>query len=110
MNAITRVLKMRGRDRDVEVPIRIFWPVSDEAAWSCEWEIQWPDRTRSNAAWGADAIQALMNALRMVGTEIYVSEAHQTGQLSWDDKWIGYGFPVPNSLRDMLVGDDKTYL
>jgi hypothetical protein len=110
MNAISRVLKMRSRDREIEIPIRICWPVRDEAAWSCEWEIQWPDRKRSSAARGADAIQALMNALQMVGSEIYASEAHQTGQLSWDNKWIGYGFPVPNSIRDMLVGDDKKFL
>ncbi len=110
MNTISRVLTISSHGRDIEVPIRIFWPVRDKAAWSCEWEIQWPDRKRSNAARGVDAIQALLNALQMIGSEIYCSEAHHAGQLSWDGRWIGYGFPVPNSMRDMLVGDDKAFL
>jgi hypothetical protein len=59
---------------------------------------------------GTDAIQALLNALQMVGTEIYCSEEHRSGKLSWDDNWSGYGFPVPGNIRDLLAGSDKKYL
>jgi hypothetical protein len=44
----------------------------------------------------------------MVGTEIYCSEEHRSGNLSWDDDWSG--FPVPGNIRDLLAGDDKRYL
>jgi hypothetical protein len=107
MNAISRVLKMSSGGREIEIPVRIYWPVEDKAAWSCRWEIQWPGRTRSNAARGTDAIQALILALMMIGSELYCSEEHKSGHLSWANEWIGYGFPVPNNVRDMLVGDDK---
>jgi hypothetical protein len=107
MDAITRVLKLSGRGQEIEIPVRISWPVQDKAAWSCRWEIVWPDRRRSNFARGFDAIQALITALQMVGSEIYCSDEHKSGKLSWADKWIGYGFPVPNNIRDLLVGDDK---
>ena len=107
MNAMLRVLKRTNGGQDIEVPVRIYWPLEDKTAWSCRWEIQWPGRTRSNAARGVDAIQALVNALQMIGTELYCSEEHKSGHLSWENKWVGYGFPVPNNVRDLLVGDDK---
>jgi hypothetical protein len=110
MNSMSRVLTTTNRGRDVEVPVQIFWPVEDKAAWSCRWEIQWPGRKRSNAARGTDAIQALINALQMIGSELYCSEEHKSGRLFWGKKWTGYGFPVPNNIRDLLVGDDKRSL
>ena len=110
MDAISRVLKVRTGSQEIEVPVRIGWPVEDKAAWSCRWEIQWPTRTRSNAARGADAIQALINALQMIGTELYCSEEHKSGHLRWAKGWIGYGFPVPNNIRGLLLGDDKRSL
>lgn len=110
MNAISRVLKISSGGRELDVPVRIYWPVEDKAAWSCRWEIHWPGRMRSNAAHGADAIQALINAFQMIGSELYCSEEHKSGRLWWAKKWIGYGFPVPNNIRDLLVGDDKKSL
>jgi hypothetical protein len=110
MAAMTRMLRLRGRAGEAEIPIRIFWPVQEKAAWSCRWEIDWPDRQRSNSARGFDAIQALINALQMVGSEIYCSDAHNSGKLVWVEERTGYGFPVPNNIRDLLVGDDAKYL
>jgi hypothetical protein len=110
MNTVTRILKLRDRNQEIEIPVRIFWPAEDKAGWSCRWEIHWPDRKRSNFARGYDAIQALSNALQMIGSEIYCSDEHKSGRLSWAEKWIGYGFPVPNNIRDLLVGDDKESL
>jgi hypothetical protein len=45
----------------------------------------------------------------MVGSEIYSSGEHKSGKLSWARKWIGYGFPVPHNIRNILIGNDKTY-
>jgi hypothetical protein len=95
MNAIMRNLKMSVRGAALDVPVRVFWPIEDKGGWDCRWEIVWPDRQRTNSGRGSDAIQALLNALQMVGTEIYCSEEHRSGKLSWNDNWSGYGFPGP---------------
>jgi hypothetical protein len=51
-----------------------------------------------------------MNALTMIGAEIYASEAHKSGWLSWRDDWRGYGFPLTANLRDVLGEDDERFL
>jgi hypothetical protein len=79
MNALTRNLKMTGAALDV--PVRVLWPTEDKGGWDCRWEIVWPDRQRTNSGRGTDAIQAPLNALQMVGTEIYCSEGHRSGKL-----------------------------
>jgi hypothetical protein len=30
--------------------------------------------------------------------------------LVWEAPGQGYGFPVPNNIRDLLVGEDKKFL
>jgi hypothetical protein len=106
-----RTLKLRDAGRDSDLAIRIFAPVyQQDECWLCRWEIDWPDRQRTNSGRGTDAIQALVNALQMVGTEIYCSEEHRSGKLIWHDDWSGYGLPVPGNLRDALAADDKKYL
>jgi hypothetical protein len=109
-NAITRIFKLQSGGTMQDVPVRLFWPISDDKAWDCRWEIDWPDGPRTNSGRGVDAIQALINAMTMIGAEIYSSEAHKAGVLSWSDDWRGYGFPVTANLRDMLAGDDRRFL
>lgn len=55
-------------------------------------------------------MQALVHALQMIGVEIYNSPEHRSGNLVWSDDWAGYGFPVMNTLRDLLKADDARYL
>ena len=31
-------------------------------------------------------------------------------QVEWLEPGRGYGFPVPDNIRDLLVGDDKRFL
>jgi hypothetical protein len=109
MDAVTRKLKLRQSGTERDVAIRVFWPTKDTGAWDCRWEIDWPDRPRSNSGRGVDAMQALVQALQMVGAEIYCSDEHKSGRLLWEDGWAGYGFPVPGSIRDLLAGDDGKY-
>ena len=45
----------------------------------------------------------------MIGTHIYCSEYHRSGDLSWGEPGQGYGFPVPHTIRDVLIGDDRIY-
>ena len=108
----TRILKLRREgDTDIEVPIRLYLPEqTGERAWSCKFEIEWPDRTISVPAGGVDAVQTIFNALQIIGALIYSSEYHESGNLFYDTLGSGYGFPVAPDLRDMLVGDDAKYL
>jgi hypothetical protein len=104
-----RTLKLRSQKRDVPIPIRIFAPRQEKDAWACRWEIHWPDRLRSSVAFGYDGAQSLIHALQSVGSEIYASTEHKSGQLRWSESRTGYGFPVPQNIRNVLVGDDADY-
>jgi hypothetical protein len=109
MIVATRVLKLRRGPSEIPVPVRIFAPEQREVDWACRFEIGWPDEPFELEAMGVDAVQAIELALRMIGACIYTSDHHASGNLMWDAPGKGYGFPVTNSIRDLLVGDDKTY-
>lgn len=105
-----RPLRLQIADEVVDVPVRIFSPIDTGSSWECRWEIHWPDRVRSSAAGGADAIQALVCALQIVGAELYTSDEHKAGRLMWSEPGKGYGFPVGQIIRDLLEGDDARFL
>src|ERR1700741_1739995 len=106
----TRVLKLRQGSGEIPVPIRIFVPEQREVDWACRFEIEWPNETTTLEAWGVDAVQALELAMKMIGAFIYGSDHHASGKLTWEAPGQGYGFPVPNTIRDLLVGEDKKFL
>ena len=54
-------------------------------------------------------MQAIVLALQKIGTDLYMSESHLTGALVWDRPGAGYGFPLPSSGREALVGDDRKF-
>jgi hypothetical protein len=109
-NSLQRVLRLRDGARSAEVVVDILWPEQRENSWFSHWTIGWPDRERKGSAGGSDAIQALLSALKIVGAELNGSAEARAGRLSWADDWSGYGFPVPNGMRDVLTGDDAKYL
>jgi uncharacterized protein DUF6968 len=102
----TRKLDARIQGHDTAVQIRIFQPVCENEAWTCEYEIDWPSGAKSGRAVGVDAIQAILLALQKVGVTLYTSDYHKNGQLSWPSSGSGYGFPVPSNVRDLLIGED----
>jgi hypothetical protein len=106
----TRVLKLRRATGDVEIPVRIFAPERRPGSWFCKFEVDWPDGPWAMAAGGVDAVQALELALKMIGAQIYASDHHASGNLFWEEPGRGYGFPVPRTIQDLLVGDDKKFL
>lgn len=105
-----RILRLQQGDTHHGVPVRVFLPVADQAAWSCGWEIHWPDSIRSGTALGHDALQALVLALQAIGAQLYASDAHAAGELSWTSGRRGYGVPVSRLIRDRLEGDDADTL
>ena len=105
----TRSLVLRDDHRSIEVPIRIHAPEKDKVDWICRFEIGWPEGRVERWGGGIDAVQSLWIALQMIGAEIYTSQHHKAGRLAWLESDRGYGFPVSNNIRDLLVGDDKKY-
>jgi hypothetical protein len=105
----TRILRLQRRP-NVEIPIRVFAPQQNGADWSCRFEIGWPEGVVEREVIGIDAIQALELALRMIGTIVYSSDLHRSGELVWQAPRQGYGFPVPNTIRDLLIGQDREFL
>ena len=105
----TRQLKLK-RDNDlVDVDIRIFAPEGSGRVWSCRYEIDWPEGRQVMDAGGIDAVQAILLAFQMIGADIYTSSYHKSGRLMFEAPGQGYGFPVPESIRHLLVGDDRIY-
>jgi hypothetical protein len=92
---------------DVSIPVRVHAPIPAAIDWSCRVEIGWPGKPWGRDVTGVDAIHALELALRMVGTELYSSDLHAKGRLIWLEPGDGYGFPVPRTIRDLLVGQDR---
>jgi len=110
MMIASRLLKLRDGGAEIEIPIRIFAPEQSGNAWSCRYEIDWPEGTWTMAAGGVDSVQAIHLAMQMIGSEIYTSSFYKSGNLMVEAPGKGYGFPVPTSLRDLLEGDDAVYL
>ena len=107
----SRNLTLRDGNEVIAIPIRIYAPELEKSgAWSCRYEIDWPDKKWKMKASGFDSVQAIVAALQMIGSEIYSTKYHKAGTLSWEKPGDGYGFPVAPSLRDLLVGDDAKYL
>jgi hypothetical protein len=96
-------------DAPDQIAVRVFAPIPQPIDWSCHVEIDWPDRLWAHDAVGIDSVQAVDLALRMIGTTLYTSDFHATGRLVWLKKGAGYGFPVPNAIRDLLVGEDRQW-
>lgn len=105
-----RLLKLNVAGGMVDVSARIFAPEREKHAWTCQYEILWPDGKRTAAAHGFDSMQAILAALQMIGAELYTSDHHKAGRLMWGEPERGYGFPLAQNLRDLMMGDDAKYL
>jgi len=105
----TRILTLSDKSNQ-KVSIRLHAPEPAKVDWICRFEIDWPEGKGERWGAGVDAVQALLAALQMIGAEIYASEENKSGKLMWLAPGRGYGFPVPNNIRDLLVGDDKTFI
>jgi hypothetical protein len=105
---MTRILRLTDA-ATASVRVRVFAPVQEDIDWSCAFAIDWPNGAWERKAFGIDAIQSPELALRMIGTELYASEYHKAGRLMWLKPGAGYGFPVPNIIRDTLIGEDLNF-
>lgn len=110
MTIATRTLVLRSAAGDRPVEIVLHQPRADGAAFACDYHIDWPEGRAVRAGHGADhgddAMQALVIALQMIGVDLYTSAHHRDGRLVFAAPGGGYGFPVTQNCRDMLVGED----
>jgi len=106
MIVIKRSLTYNTATASVDVTIAVHIPQHGKQDWSCAYDIAWPDGVRRGFGYGIDSTQALLLALQAIGTDIYTSDYHRSGRLSWEQPGQGYGFPVPPTIRDLLVGED----
>jgi len=107
----TRQLTVVAEDGHQQgVKVDFYLPVQRSGSWYCKFDIAWPDGNESGEMGGADSVQALFNALQMVGLRVYSSKYHTSGELAWGvSGGGGYGFPVPKAARNLLVGTDKRF-
>ncbi len=75
----------------------------DSSDYYCPYEIRGLGNDKIRYAGGIDGIQALLLALQMVGAELYTSEEGKAGTLIWVGQH-DLGFPVPDSISDMIPG------
>jgi hypothetical protein len=47
--------------------------------------------------------------MEAIGTDIYTSDYHRSGRLRWLEYGDGYGFPVPKTIRHLLIGGDASH-
>ncbi|WP_106337556.1 DUF6968 family protein [Alsobacter soli] len=106
MIILTHRLRLQSPQGERAIEIAIHQPEPDDRCWTCAYSIGWPDRTRKSQAYGLDALQALVMALQKIGSEIYTSDHHRSGSLRAEGDERGYGFPVPQGLKDMVIGSD----
>lgn len=102
-----RVLELKPGIQTVKISVTA--PVLDDGSWFCTYQIEWPEGQRAVRIGGADSMQALVCALQLLGAELYASNYHKKGRLSFEGR-PGYGIPVPANFRPDLVGDDDKYL
>lgn len=104
-----RILVVETADGTKEVEVRLMQPEPWGNAWRCRYSIGWPEGLREGRAGGSDALQALHIALQAIGAELYGSAYHDEGKLYWFRPGEGYGFPVPKTMREDLIGYDKEF-
>jgi hypothetical protein len=106
MAVLERLLTYASPEGDVEVRISVDHPQKGEVDWSCAYRIDWPGEARLGFGYGIGSAQAMLLALRAIGTDLYTSDYHRSGRLRWEKPGRGYGFPVPRTIRDLLIGED----
>jgi hypothetical protein len=109
MKIANRKLTLRRANGDIVVPVDLFLPEQHGGGWQCRYEIGWPYGTYRSFGAGHDSMQALISALQKIAVDIHFSDEHKSGRLNWGDDWKGYGFPIPQDARDLLLGDDARH-
>ena len=108
MLILQHMLYVKDGHSETPVAVRIYKPALVESQlWRCQFEIDWPQGITRCSGAGIDALQALTLTLQIIGAHIYTSDYHKQGRLRAYEHEAGYGFPITDNLRDMLIGVDR---
>ena len=79
----------------------------DSTDYYCPYQIGGLGESKVRYAGGIDTIQAFLLALQRVGVDLYTSKEAKAGMLKWEGSDKGnLGFPVPESVSDLVPSDD----
>jgi hypothetical protein len=80
---------------------------SEHTEFWCPYRITGIGSGRVRAAIGLDAVQALMLALQVIGSDLYACDEYRTGRLRWfaNDWSRSLGLPVFEGFRDLLPSE-----
>ena len=107
MLVATRELKFQTEvGKEVSILVSLFSPVQNDGLGMPVFNPM-ARRSRAQDDLGINSAQALVLAIQSVGNSLYLSDYHKTGRLRWENPQDGYGFPVTNTIRDLLIGSDK---
>lgn len=104
---LTRTLTIDDGRSDSSVPITLHAPIQGDGYWECQFDIGWPEGTKSSRARGFDSVQATYLAMQNIAVHLYASHYHAEGKLRWGEPGTGYGFPMPVVGYDSLIGEDR---
>lgn len=101
MQIATRVLDVGGKRVTVVIGKPEKFPDAED--YYCPYQIVGLGNERVRYAGGVDAVQAMLLALKMIGTDLCTSPEAQAKQLTWQGGQSpgDLGFPVPESVRDL---------
>lgn len=91
---------------NLEVNVILFAPEEVDDVVSCTYEIHWPSKIQTGQSMGVDSLQALLLAIRHIGSDIYCSDYVESGNLFWLEKGRGFGLILPKSISERYEGDD----
>ena len=98
-----RTLRVAGEKKNIKVRIGRPKRFPDGEDYFCPYQIIGMGNEKVRHAAGVDAVQALVLALERIGAELYTSDEAKAGKLAWlDDNEKNLGFPVPDTLRDLI--------
>jgi hypothetical protein len=100
----TRSLQIIDHGIEKELKVSVFSPVETEGSWTCRYQIDWPEETLVRDVGGIDALQAILLAFYMVGSDLYFSIANREGRLMFAGVKGQLGFPLHASIREGAVG------
>ena len=97
----SRKLDLKGKTVTIRIGKPVVYP--DGSDYYCPYEITGLGKTMIGYAGGIDSVQALLLSLKKIGAILYSSREAQSGQLAWSFGIDGdFGFPVPDSAKDLL--------
>jgi hypothetical protein len=90
-----RVFKVDGHD----VECRFLKPQEDDGSFFCEFQIDWPEGSKTKRSGGVDEVQALLLGMMLAHTDLLAARNMHGRVIEWLDE-NSLGLPIASSVRD----------